>query len=494
MKEGMVAIAMLAIVGCDRALPPLPEVMMIVDTDVAVPLAASRLRIDVLAEDGTWLRSADAARPDPRDWPVSFGVYTEDATRGGRAWVRLRAYPDGRVRDYRGENPFTWGGAIDEGIAVTNAPRLIEDGRDVTPASEPDPIATIDRLVLVTLEPDQKREVHVVLHGACVGTSARFGADPARLVPGEAETCVDTEKARVAVAVERSDPEGTHGGESVQSTWLADPACPAPNGSARVCVPGGASLIGATDVLSSAVLPASPMRVVGVRRYFLDREEVTVGRLRDAIARGFVADEMPYANEAKLDATDVFKLCTWSKVPRDREGYAINCVSWFAARAFCHFEGGDLPTEVQWEHAATAAGHARKARYPWGDAATDCDHAVYGGSVEGSGVPDCAEEGPLPRPADGGPGDVSPLGIHGLAGGMTEWTLDVARPYTDACWGDAALVDPRCGDPEQDVSLRSTRGANYGGPMTFGSTRYDMDPIRQSTYVGFRCAYEDAGP
>src|SRR5260221_7498223 len=85
----------------DRALPPSPEVVLAVDTDLPVPLAVSSLRVDFFDENGVWFDSADFARPDPADWPVSFGLWSERAPR--RLLVRLRAYPTGQLGDYRGE-------------------------------------------------------------------------------------------------------------------------------------------------------------------------------------------------------------------------------------------------------------------------------------------------------------------------------------------------------------------------------------------------------
>jgi hypothetical protein len=147
-------------------------VLVIADTDLPVPLATSRLRVDVYSEEGVWLSSGDTARPDPLDWPVSFSVYAGDASRVRLVWVRLRAYLDGRTRDYRGEAPFSWGGPIDEPPAARDAPRLVHDGVDTTPASEPDPIDAVDRLALVELVPNEKYQVRLVLRGGCLGTSA----------------------------------------------------------------------------------------------------------------------------------------------------------------------------------------------------------------------------------------------------------------------------------------------------------------------------------
>src|SRR5262249_21735536 len=84
-------------------LPPLGEAVIIVDTDLPVPKLAGRLRVDAFTPDGTWYASRDYGRPDPSDWPVSFAVYSPDPAAERVVSLRLRAYPEGKVRDYRGE-------------------------------------------------------------------------------------------------------------------------------------------------------------------------------------------------------------------------------------------------------------------------------------------------------------------------------------------------------------------------------------------------------
>jgi formylglycine-generating enzyme required for sulfatase activity len=313
-------------------------------------------------------------------------------------------------------------------------------------------------------------------------------------VLAEAQTCVDTEKTRAPVALIETKADDGLRGPSAQGSWLAGEPCPADDGGDRVCVPGGATILGATDDVSSSMISARPVRLFGVRRFYLDRHEVTVGRFREAIAAGFHPPYYPVANEGPLGSASTAQQCTWSTQAKDREDYALSCIAWFSARDFCLWAGGALPTELQWEHAATVAGHASKVHYPWGNETPSCDEVAFGGAAQGTGLPECPDAGPLPRPLSASAGDLAPSGAVGLAGGVSEWVLDDAVPYADACWGDAPIVDAHCGDPAKPASWRIARGAFYSGPLTFATTRYKVSSQDQSTFVGFRCAYPEGAP
>ncbi len=477
--------------ACTKDLPPLPEVVLSVDTDLPVPLAVSSLRVDLYDEHGTWFQTAEFARPDPRDWPVSFGVYADGSTTKS-VWVRLRAYPTGQTRDYRGEAPHVWGGPMDP-TPRSNAPRLVSGGVDVTPASAPWPLVTVDRLLYVELPVDAKKHARVTLHGACLGTSARFSSDAPVLTLGAATTCIDTEKALAPVTLLpfADDADVT---PSAVGSWPNEP-CAAPTASSdvdRICVAGGATVIGTADLLSGIEVAALPVRTFGLHRFWMDRFEVTVARYRAARAKGFAQPAAPTANDGPL-STSATGLCTWSTTPKGREDYALNCVPWNAARAFCKYLGGDLPTEAQWEHAATVAGRAEKTRYPWGNDDPTCARAAFGRGDDKATHGKCLQFPQTPPPPKDSQNDLSPLGLNALGGGLSEWVIDKAVPYSDPCWLEGPIVDPRC-EPAASDKSSIIRGANYILPQMVASTTRFVDDRTSGSYpLGLRCVYATDG-
>src|SRR5205807_1182972 len=75
---------------------------------------------------------------------------------------------------------------------------------------------------------------------------------------------------------------------SLQGTFGVGAPCPAPDDphSSVVCVPGGVFVFGAAETTSDAAASV-PERVAVIPTFWIDRNEVTVARWRQALARGF---------------------------------------------------------------------------------------------------------------------------------------------------------------------------------------------------------------
>jgi iron(II)-dependent oxidoreductase len=89
-------------------------------------------------------------------------------------------------------------------------------------------------------------------------------------------------------------------------------------------------------------------------------------------------------------------------------------VSWHEAQAFCVWAGRRLPTEAEWEVAATGG---QRRRYPWGDDTSPLERANVDASA--GNVLDVAAY----------PEGDSPFGCRQMIGNVWEWTSTTFGPY-----------------------------------------------------------------
>jgi formylglycine-generating enzyme required for sulfatase activity len=332
-------------------------------------------------------------------------------------------------------------------------------------------------------------------------------------------TCVDTENVRVPLSPIELDADLTMPSTSAQGSFgKTDPCAPSEQTSTDViCVPGGAFLFGGPDGNPDGIdiYSSVPQRTAVMPKLFVDKLEVSVAKMRTAIASGLPVDSAAiFVNDGPLWSSGMDppqNACAYTSEPKNREALGANCVSWRLARAYCQMRGGDLPTEAEWEYIASVAGRPFKTLYAWGNDEATCSRAAYGrtGDASGAGA-DCsksvnANPGPVPVTSDSGSnghaGDVTPEGIVGLMGGLSEWTLDSAAPFDGACWSAATLASPRCW--EQNATHRAVRGSSWADGVIVPSTVRIIVPGEQGGAgipnaappdfaVGFRCVYAGA--
>jgi iron(II)-dependent oxidoreductase len=96
----------------------------------------------------------------------------------------------------------------------------------------------------------------------------------------------------------------------------------------------------------------------------------------------------------------------------------VTGVSWYEAEAFARFRGARLPTEAEWEKAASwdeSAGAKR--RFAWGDAAPSTELCNFGLRFWGA------------TPVGGFPEGASPYGCRDMTGNVWEWTSTPFEGY-----------------------------------------------------------------
>jgi formylglycine-generating enzyme required for sulfatase activity len=337
-------------------------------------------------------------------------------------------------------------------------------------------------------------------------------------------TCIDTESALQPLTEAPSSPDLSLPASSVAGSFEAPFAggCSSPprprttdtHGTPLydedVCVTGGVFIMGSRDGAQDDANDRLPERVAAVPPFFLDRYEVTVARLRAALASGAVTanptrpanltDPVRYVdvNDGPLAGPNSptggdsgFKNCTYSTVPVGREDFPATCVSHDLARAFCQSQGGDLPLAVQWEYAAKVAGRPYPTHFPWGDVVgTDppCQNVIFGRGSSPAGL--CADAGFGPAPVaatefDGG--DVTPTyRFVNMGGNAGEWSLELYASMQSNCWAESHLVLPTCTltSAPSDMGM----GGSWLAPTANLFASHRGPSSGYGTDSGFRCA------
>ena len=229
-----------------------------------------------------------------------------------------------------------------------------------------------------------------------------------------------------------------------------------------VLIPAGEFLMGADDGLPDT----RPMHRVYVSTYWVDHHEVTNRQYRQCMESGGCGppkDHSAYDDSALAD-------------------HPITNVTWTQARNYCGWRGRRLPTEAEWEMAASAeptpggqgsTGHKR--RYPWGDEPPTSEHANLDTRFLG-----CVDVAAFPA------GD-SAFGCRQMAGNIWEWTASAFYPFP------GYLVD----EPYREYSAPwfGYRKVLKGGAwatrarLAYNTYRNFFPPARHDVYAGFRtCA------
>ena len=153
-------------------------------------------------------------------------------------------------------------------------------------------------------------------------------------------------------------------------------------------------------------------------------------------------------------------------------------VCWHEAEAFARFAGKRLPSEIEWEVAATwdpATGAART--YPWGE------------EPAGRHLANLDQLGFGTAPLGAYPRNVSPLGCAGMIGDVWEWTASDFGPWP----GFESFPYREYSEVFFGTEYKVLRGGSWATrPGAVRNTFRNWDyPIRRQIFSGFRCARDD---
>jgi gamma-glutamyl hercynylcysteine S-oxide synthase len=155
--------------------------------------------------------------------------------------------------------------------------------------------------------------------------------------------------------------------------------------------------------------------------------------------------------------------------------HPVSHVCYYEAEAYARSRGKRLPTEFEWEAAASwEPRHRRKRSFPWGDEPVtselaNVDQLVFGTAPVGSYL-----------------ANVSPIGCYGMIGDVWEWTSSDFGPYPGFQSFPYAEYSEAFFGHEYKV-LRGGSWATRPGAVRNTFRNWDY-PIRRQIFSGFRCA------
>jgi iron(II)-dependent oxidoreductase len=252
--------------------------------------------------------------------------------------------------------------------------------------------------------------------------------------------------------------------------------------------PGGPVVIGTNDHSVAYDNEREPHRV-HLAPFWIDVHPVTNGDFEAFIAADgysirdyWSAAGWKWVNESGVTAPKYWYRAggVWVTRSMDQVGpidpsRPVCHVCYHEAEAFARFAGKRLPTEIEWEAAASWDPETCiKSTYPWGEDAVTKDLANVDQLSFGT-----APVGSYPR-------NVSPTGCYGMIGDVWEWTSSDFQPYP----GFESFPYKEYSEGFFGSDYKVLRGGSWATrPGAIRNTFRNWDyPIRRQIFSGFRCA------
>jgi len=274
----------------------------------------------------------------------------------------------------------------------------------------------------------------------------------------------------------------------------APPPSGAPPKRREVLVDGGPFIMG-TDAEPWALDNERPAHQLELDPFFIDVGPVTNGDYAEFVDAGGYGqrkwwDDEGWAwrQEAGLEHPQFWHREGPSSWSRTRFGWhedlplhqPVQHVCWHEAAAYANWRGKRLPTEAEWEKAASWDPAAeRKRRYPWGDDEPTALQANLGRANLGQAHLGPAAVGAYPEGA-------SAYGCVQMVGDVWEWTSSVFEPYP----GFRSFPYREYSEVFYGADYKVLRGGSWATHSSAVRTTFrNWDhAIRRQIFCGFRCA------
>lgn len=246
-----------------------------------------------------------------------------------------------------------------------------------------------------------------------------------------------------------------------------------------VFVPAGEFIMGSETGLTDE----QPVHTVTLDGFWMDQTEITNAMYSLCVESGTC--DQPSATSYYNDP--------------DYADHPVVFVSWEEARTYCSWADRRLPTEAEWEKAASWDPVANEKRvYPWGndfdcrmgnfDDETQLDSFVIEGGPNCDGYIQTAPVGSFPSGA-------SPYGVLDMGGNVWEWVhdafieVDPLNASIQNYYAVSPAVNPQGVDPSI-TPYRVMRGSSWNINFGFGRAAYRLWFGLDDSYdfTGFRCA------
>ena len=233
-----------------------------------------------------------------------------------------------------------------------------------------------------------------------------------------------------------------------------------------------------------------PEQEVIVQSFLIDKNLVTVNEFRNfVISTNYESEAEKFGNAIVfIDSINTWKLidgATWEyplgkSNPIAFDNHPVTQVSWNDALAYCEFCDKTLPTEVQWEYAASERGQKKNQLFYWGN-----DLVInnkYMCNTWASDYPNSIgfKDG-FKYTSPVGYYGANSLGIFDMAGNVWEWCYNMYLPYEG---NHQIFSDELQGKAQRGGSFLCNPNYCYGFRL---SARSATSAESSLFHVGFRC-------
>lgn len=244
-------------------------------------------------------------------------------------------------------------------------------------------------------------------------------------------------------------------------------------GSNMILIPEGVFLMGNDE---NDARDEQPAHLVQLNAYYIDQTEVTNEDYAQCV------EEEVCQPPVSPNATSHGSYFGNSRF----DDYPVIFITWYQADTFCQWREGRLPSEAEWEKAASYnAEEGIRTIYPWGD--------EFDGTRLNYCDQNCSREDRDPQIDDGHQDTApvasyengrSPSGVYDMSGNVMEWAADWydSRFYVDST--DTNPLGPLEGQ------FKTIRGGSWlsSAEDTIVTVRDSFEPLVARANLGFRCA------